>query len=78
MMSNLTINPIAAKSIYSRFFIIKSYSEENVQKAFKYNLWSSTVKGNQILDQAFLDLQKFKGIQNTELEGTDENEIAEA
>jgi len=51
---------IAAKPIYSRFFIIKSYTEEDVHKAIKYQLWSSTERGNRILDEAFMDLQNLK------------------
>ena len=37
----------------SRFFIIKSFSEEDVHKAIKYNVWSSTKNGNQTLSNAF-------------------------
>jgi hypothetical protein len=37
----------------SRFFIIKSFSEEDVHKAIKYNVWSSTKNGNQTLSYAF-------------------------
>lgn len=51
---------IAARPIYSRFFIIKSYTEEDVHKAIKYQLWSSTERGNRILDEAFVDLQNLK------------------
>ena len=35
-----------------RFFIIKSYTEEDVHKAMKYKIWSSTEKGNNILTKA--------------------------
>jgi hypothetical protein len=41
----------------SKFYVIKSYTEEDVHKAIKYNIWSSTPRGNQILDKAFCDLQ---------------------
>lgn len=37
----------------SQFFVIKSFSEEDVHKSIKYNLWSSTKNGNQTLDNAF-------------------------
>ena len=47
---------------YSRFFIIKSFTEEDVHKAIKYNVWSSTHTGNQILDEAFHDLSKIKNM----------------
>ena len=38
------------------FFIIKSFTEEDVHKAVKYGIWSSTAAGNQILNKAFLDV----------------------
>lgn len=59
-LSSFSVSTIQAKPIYSRFFIIKSYTEEDVHKAIKYQLWSSTARGNQTLDEAFLDLQELK------------------
>jgi len=38
---------------YARFFVIKSYSEDDVHKAIKYNIWASTDSGNRRLDAAF-------------------------
>jgi hypothetical protein len=35
------------------FFVIKSFSEEDVHKAIKYNVWTSTKSGNQTLNNAF-------------------------
>ncbi|XP_074575654.1 uncharacterized protein LOC141832075 isoform X2 [Curcuma longa] len=35
------------------FFVIKSYSEDDVHKSIKYNVWSSTPNGNKRLDNAF-------------------------
>jgi hypothetical protein len=35
---------------FSRFFVIKSYSEADLHKAVKYKVWSSTAKGNLVLD----------------------------
>jgi hypothetical protein len=35
-----------------KFFIIKSFSEEDVHKSIKYGVWSSTKTGNQTLDAA--------------------------
>jgi hypothetical protein len=40
--------------------VIKSFSEEDVHKAIKYNLWSSTKNGNQTLNNAF-NVTKEKG-----------------
>lgn len=37
----------------SQFFVIKSFSEEDVHKAIKYKVWSSTKTGNQALNNAF-------------------------
>ncbi|KIR41949.1 YTH domain family 2 [Cryptococcus deuterogattii 99/473] len=37
----------------ARFFVIKSYTEEDVQKSLKHEIWSSTVLGNKRLDAAF-------------------------
>ncbi len=37
----------------SQFFVIKSFSEEDVHKAIKYNVWSSTKTGNQTLDNSY-------------------------
>lgn len=45
---------------YSKFFIIKSYTEEDVHKAIKYKIWSSTERGNKILDQAYSEIQQFR------------------
>jgi len=37
----------------ARYFIIKSYSEDDIHKSIKYGLWASTEQGNRRLDQAF-------------------------
>jgi len=37
----------------SLFFVIKSFSEEDVHKAIKFNVWSSTKSGNQSLNNAY-------------------------
>ncbi|PWN49785.1 hypothetical protein IE53DRAFT_369471 [Violaceomyces palustris] len=42
------LNPPSA-----RFFVIKSYTEDDVHKSLKYEIWASTDKGNQRLDKAF-------------------------
>ena len=50
-----TINPmtfdIAPK--YARFYVIKSYSEDDVHKSIKYGVWASTDTGNRRLDAAY-------------------------
>jgi ribosomal protein S21 len=37
----------------AKFFIIKSYSEDDVHKSIKYNVWASTPNGNKKLDAAY-------------------------
>ena len=36
-----------------RYFIIKSYSEDDIHRSIKYNIWCSTEHGNKRLDTAF-------------------------
>ncbi|KMT15464.1 hypothetical protein BVRB_3g059680 [Beta vulgaris subsp. vulgaris] len=42
----------------AKFFVIKSYSEDDVHKSIKYNVWSSTPNGNKKLSTAYEDAQK--------------------
>lgn len=44
----------------ARFFVIKSYAEDDIHRSIKYSIWTSTEHGNRRLDQAFRD-QKTKG-----------------
>ncbi|CAN4123256.1 unnamed protein product [Withania somnifera] len=44
-----------------KFFIIKSYSEDDVHKSIKYNVWSSTPNGNKKLDTAYQEAQQKSG-----------------
>ncbi|KAL6548175.1 YT521-B-like domain [Orobanche gracilis] len=37
----------------AKFFVIKSYSEDDVHKSIKYNMWSSTPSGNKKLNAAY-------------------------
>jgi hypothetical protein len=37
----------------ARYFVIKSYTEDDVHKSLKYEIWSSTEPGNKRLDKAF-------------------------
>lgn len=41
----------------AKFFVIKSYSEDDVHKSIKYSVWSSTPNGNKKLDAAFRDAE---------------------
>lgn len=42
----------------AKFFVIKSYSEDDVHKSIKYGVWSSTSHGNKKLQSAYEDAQK--------------------
>lgn len=53
--SELSIN-----STNARFFVIKSYAEDDIHRSIKYDIWTSTEHGNRRLDQAFRE-QKGKG-----------------
>lgn len=50
-----------ATSIYFRFFVIKSYSEDDVHRSIKYEIWCSTDHGNKRLDDAFKERQQENG-----------------
>ncbi|XP_040377500.1 YTH domain-containing protein ECT4-like isoform X1 [Oryza brachyantha] len=41
----------------AKFFIIKSYSEDDIHKSIKYNVWASTTNGNKKLDAAYQEAQ---------------------
>uniref|UniRef100_M4CBA5 Major facilitator superfamily (MFS) profile domain-containing protein n=1 Tax=Brassica campestris TaxID=3711 RepID=M4CBA5_BRACM len=44
----------------AKLFIIKSYSEDNVHKSIKYNVWTSTSNGNKKLDAAYREAKDEK------------------
>lgn len=44
--------------VNAKFFVIKSYSEDDVHKSIKYNVWSSTPNGNKKLNSAYEDAQR--------------------
>ncbi|KAJ4952418.1 hypothetical protein NE237_029250 [Protea cynaroides] len=41
----------------AKFFVIKSYNEDDIHKSIKYDVWSSTPNGNKKLDAAFHDAE---------------------
>jgi len=77
-ISNFSVSTMVAKPNYSRFFIIKSYTEEDVHKGIKYQLWSSTERGNKVLDDAFRDLQALKSKKDLDADLEVQQAIAEA
>lgn len=46
----------------ARFFVIKSYSEDDIHRSIKYEIWCSTEHGNKRLDQAFHEREKENGV----------------
>ncbi|KAJ0981704.1 hypothetical protein J5N97_009959 [Dioscorea zingiberensis] len=42
----------------AKFFVIKSYSEDDIHKSIKYSVWASTPNGNKKLDSAYQEAQK--------------------
>uniref|UniRef100_A0A6N2LAT9 YTH domain-containing protein n=1 Tax=Salix viminalis TaxID=40686 RepID=A0A6N2LAT9_SALVM len=42
----------------AKFFIIKSYSEDNVHKSIKYGVWASTPNGNRKLDTTYREAKE--------------------
>lgn len=42
----------------ARFFVIKSYSEDDIHRSIKYEIWCSTEHGNKRLDQAYREREK--------------------
>lgn len=42
----------------AKFFVIKSYSEDNVHKSIKYGVWASTPNGNRKLDAAYREAKE--------------------
>lgn len=46
----------------ARFFVIKSYSEDDIHRSIKYEIWCSTEHGNQRLDQAYREREEQGGM----------------
>jgi hypothetical protein len=44
----------------ARFFVVKSYAEDDIHRSLKYSIWTSTENGNRRLDNAYKD-RKGKG-----------------
>ncbi|XP_055381836.1 YTH domain-containing family protein [Condylostylus longicornis] len=49
------------KANLARFFVIKSYSEDDIYRSIKYEIWCSTDHGNRRLDDAFQERQRERG-----------------
>lgn len=46
----------------ARFFVIKSYSEDDIHRSIKYSIWCSTERGNKRLDEAFAQSSSTGGV----------------
>nr|QEX51152.1 YTH domain-containing family protein 2-like isoform X3 [Cymbidium ensifolium] len=42
----------------AKFFVIKSYSEDDIHRSIKYNVWASTPNGNKKLDAAYKEAKE--------------------
>ncbi|KAJ0964931.1 hypothetical protein J5N97_026069 [Dioscorea zingiberensis] len=47
------LSDFPTKYDHAFFFVIKSYSEDDIHKSVKYNVWASTPNGNKRLDSAY-------------------------
>ncbi|KAK4432740.1 YTH domain-containing protein ECT2 [Sesamum alatum] len=47
---------------HANFFVIKSFSEDNIHRSIKYSTWASTPLGNRKLDAAYREAKEMKGI----------------
>ncbi|XP_059049004.1 YTH domain-containing family protein 3 isoform X2 [Achroia grisella] len=45
----------------ARFFVIKSYSEDDIHRSIKYEIWCSTEHGNKRLDAAYREREREAG-----------------
>ncbi|XP_070026829.1 YTH domain-containing protein ECT2-like isoform X2 [Nicotiana sylvestris] len=45
----------------AKFFVIKSYSEDDIHKSIKYGVWASTPNGNKKLDAAYREAEEKSG-----------------
>ncbi|TKY62911.1 YTH domain-containing family protein 2 [Spatholobus suberectus] len=45
----------------AKFFVIKSYSEDDIHKSIKYSVWASTPNGNKKLDAAYQEAKENTG-----------------
>jgi hypothetical protein len=54
---NYNLPDFQTKYDHAFFFVIKSYSEDDIHRSIKYNVWSSTPNGNKRLDTAYQEAQ---------------------
>ncbi|KAG6675317.1 hypothetical protein I3842_15G095400 [Carya illinoinensis] len=57
-MDQYNLPDFPTKYDHAFFFVIKSYSEDDIHKSIKYNVWASTPNGNKRLESAYQDAQE--------------------
>jgi hypothetical protein len=63
LMAKYNFNPREFSMNFNscRFFIIKSYSEDDIFRSIKYSSWTSTEHGNRRLNECYREQAKIKG-----------------
>eukprot|EP01084_Bolivina_argentea_P115441 205284_1 len=71
------LNPVSwpCNPRHSKFYVIKSFGEDDVHKSIKYNLWCSTERGNRKLDEAFNESKRINQVNNAQNKDKDHKEI---
>lgn len=59
------LSDFPTKYDHAYFFVIKSYSEDDIHKSIKYNVWASTPNGNKRLDSAYEEAQNRKAVKGS-------------
>lgn len=54
---NYNLQDFQTDYVDARFYVIKSYSEDDIHKSIKYDVWSSTPNGNKKLDSGFREVE---------------------
>jgi len=57
-MTNLGYTMKVKNQVIPRFYVIKSFTEEDIHKGIKYNCWSSTKEGNKKLSNSYEESKK--------------------
>ncbi|XP_057990221.1 YTH domain-containing protein ECT3-like [Hevea brasiliensis] len=53
--------PFSVQKHGAKFYVIKSYNEDDIHKSIKYDAWASTPNGNKKLDAAFREAEQRSG-----------------
>lgn len=61
-MTHFNLPEFVTNYEHAKFFVIKSFSEDNIHKSIKYSVWASTPLGNKKLDAAYREAKETEGI----------------